>query len=66
MGRQKKKKNPIKRKGGILRKNAKWNRGKEASQWSDAEFKIMVIRKSSELSENYQKLQGNYEELTAK
>ena len=42
--------------------------GKEASQLSDTEFKPMVIRKLTELSElteNYQKLQGNYNELTA-
>ena len=35
---------------------------KEASQLSDTEFKAMVIRKLTELSElkeNYQKLQGN-------
>ena len=41
---------------------------KEASQLSDAEFKAMVMRKLTELSElkeNYQKLQGNYNELTA-
>ena len=41
---------------------------KEATQLSDAEFKAMVIRKLTELSElkeNYQKLQGNYNELTA-
>ena len=41
---------------------------KEASQLSDTEFKAMVIKKLSELSElkeNYQKLQGNYNELTA-
>ena len=40
---------------------------KEASQLSDTEFKAMVIRKLTELSEhreNYQKLQGNYNELT--
>ena len=40
----------------------------EASQLSDTEFKAMVIRKLTELSElreNYQKLQGNYNELTA-
>ena len=39
----------------------------EASQISDTEFKAMVIRKLTELSElkeNYQKLQGNYNELT--
>ena len=36
---------------------------KEASQLSDTEFKALVIRKLtklSELTENYQKLQGNY------
>ena len=38
---------------------------KEASRLSDIEFKAMVIRKLSELTENYQKLQGNYNELTA-
>ena len=38
---------------------------KEASQLSDIEFKKMVIRKLNELTENYQKLQGNYNELTA-
>ena len=35
---------------------------KQASQLADTEFKAMVIRKLSELSElteNYQKLQGN-------
>ena len=37
----------------------------EASQLSDIEFKTMVIRKLNELSENYQKPKGNYEELTA-
>ena len=37
----------------------------EASQLSDIEFKTMVIRKLNELSENNQKLQGNYEEPTA-
>ena len=40
----------------------------EASQLSDNEFKAMVIKKLTELSElkeNYQKLQGNYNELTA-
>ena len=38
---------------------------KEASQLSDTEFKAMVIRKLTELSElkeNYQKLQGNSKE----
>ena len=38
---------------------------KEASQLSDNEFKESVIRKLSELTQNYQKLQGNYNELTA-
>ena len=37
---------------------------KEVSQLSDTEFKAMVIRKFTELEENYQKLQGNYNELT--
>ena len=37
---------------------------KEASQLSDTEFKAMVIRKLTELTQNYQKLQGNYNELT--
>ena len=32
---------------------------KEASQLSDTEFKELVIRKLNELTENYQKLQGN-------
>ena len=36
----------------------------EASQLSDTEFKTMVITKLNELTENHQKLQGNYEELT--
>ena len=38
---------------------------KEVSQLSDTEFKAMVIRKLTELTKNYQKLQGNYNELTA-
>ena len=38
---------------------------KEASQLSDIEFKKLVIRKLNELTENYQKLQGNYNGLTA-
>ena len=41
---------------------------KEASQLSDTEFKVMVIKKLTELSEltqNYQKLQGNYNEHIA-
>ena len=37
----------------------------EESQLSDIEFKAMVIRKLNELSVNYQKLQGNFEELIA-
>ena len=37
----------------------------EASQLSDTEFKAMVIRKLTELTQNYEKLQGNYNELTA-
>ena len=37
----------------------------EASLLSDIEFKVMVIRKLNELTENYQKLQGNYNEITA-
>ena len=37
----------------------------EASQLSDNQFKAMVIRKLNELTENYQKLQGNNNELTA-
>ena len=39
---------------------------KQANQLSDIEFKAMIIRKLNELTENYQKLQGNYNELTAK
>ena len=38
---------------------------KEASQLSDIEFKELVIRKLDELTQNYQKLQGNYNELIA-
>ena len=38
---------------------------KEASQLSDTEFKVMVIKKLTELKQNYQKLQGNCNELTA-
>ena len=37
---------------------------KEASQLSDTEFKAMVMRKLNELTQNYQKLQGNYNKLT--
>ena len=36
----------------------------KASKLADTEFKTMVIRKLYELSQNYQKLQGNYKELT--
>ena len=36
----------------------------ETSELSDSEFKTMVIRKFNELIDNYQKLQGNYNELT--
>ena len=39
---------------------------KEASQLSDTEFKELVIRKLTELTQNYQKLKGNNNELTAK
>ena len=38
---------------------------KEASQLSDIKFKELVIRKLNDLTENNQKLQGNYNELTA-
>ena len=37
----------------------------EATQLSDSEFKDLVISKSNELTKNYQKLQGNYNEFTA-
>ena len=37
----------------------------EVSQLSDTEFKAMVIRKLTELTDSYKKLQGNYQELTA-
>ena len=37
----------------------------DTSQLSDTEFKAKIIRKLNELTENYQKLQGNYNELTA-
>ena len=33
---------------------------KEASQLSDTVFKALVIRKLNELTQIYQKLQGNY------
>ena len=35
----------------------------EARQISDFEFKAMVTRKVTEITENYQNLQGNYDEL---
>ena len=35
----------------------------EASQLSDIEFKELVTRKLNELTQHYQKLQGNYNEL---
>ena len=38
---------------------------KEASQLSDTEFKELVIRKLNDLTQNYQKLHGNYTEHTA-
>ena len=38
---------------------------KEASQLSYTEFKAMVIGRFTELTENYQRLQGNCNELTA-
>ena len=37
----------------------------EASQLSDTEFKAVVIRELNEFIKKYQKLQGNYNELTA-
>ena len=37
---------------------------KKASQLSDTKSKAMVMRKLTELTENYQKLQGNYNEIT--
>ena len=36
-----------------------------ASQLSDNEFKELVIKKLHALTQNYQKLQGKYNELTA-
>ena len=55
-----KKQCPIERNGGIFRKMLNEI---EARQRSDTEFKTMVIRKLNEVTENYQKLQGNYEDL---
>ena len=37
----------------------------EANQLSDTQCQAMVIRKLNELTENYQELHGNYNELTA-
>ena len=37
----------------------------ETSQLSDNDFKAMVIWKLNDITENFQKLQGNYDELTA-
>ena len=37
----------------------------EATQLSDTKFKVRFIRKLIELTEKYQKLQGNCNELTA-
>ena len=55
----------MKRKEEDSSENAKWNK---ASQVSATELKAMVMRNLTELSEiteNYQKVQGNYNELTA-
>ena len=38
---------------------------KEASQLTDNEFKELVMRQLTEFTQMYQKLQGNYNELTA-
>ena len=38
---------------------------KEATQLTDTKFKAMVIRKLTELTDNYQKQKGNYNEHTA-
>ena len=35
----------------------------EASNFSDIEFKIIVIKILNELSENYKELNGNYQEM---
>ena len=48
-------------KGGIPRTSVN---EMEANKLSDIEFKTMVIRKFTELTENYKKLQGSYKELT--
>ena len=36
----------------------------EANKLSDIEFKILVIRMSKDVSENYKELQGSYKGLT--
>ena len=56
-----KKQFPNERKGGSLRKNANW---KEASQLSDTKFKAIVIRKLTELTDNYNELTANYINMT--
>ena len=61
MGRQRNK-SPDERKGGSLRRMLNEI---EISQLTDIEFRALVIRKLNELTENYQKLQGNYYEFTA-
>ena len=38
---------------------------RQASQLSDIEYKTVVIRELKEHSENHQKLQRNYDKLTA-
>ena len=38
---------------------------KEGCQLPDIEFKALVIRRLNKLTQNYQKRQGNYSELTA-
>ena len=38
---------------------------KEASQLTDNEFKELVMRKLNQLTQYYQKVQGNYNELTS-
>ena len=62
MGRQR---NNPQRKGKVEVSKTMLNE-KQASKLSDTEFKAMVIRKLTDLTNNYQKLQGNYNELTAK
>ena len=38
---------------------------KQTSQLTDIGFKELVMRKLNELTQNYQKLHGNYNEITA-